>query len=145
MRLNVIAPINQTGYGVVGTNVVAALARLGHEPALWPIGGVEVSAALRPPIDTALARALDGVLAPSRWAAGVLAAHGIPAQRVRVTPFGVDPAVFGPDAEAGRPREGPTVFLNVGKWEVRKGHDVLAGAFNAAFGPHDVRLVMHRP
>jgi glycosyltransferase involved in cell wall biosynthesis len=36
---------------------------------------------------------------------------------------------------------GTTVFLNVGKWEVRKGHDVLAEAFGKAFAPaDDVRL-----
>jgi hypothetical protein len=40
------------------------------------------------------------------------------------------------------------VFLNVGKWEYRKGHDVLLEAFNKAFEPTDnVRLVMncHNP
>ena len=43
---------------------------------------------------------------------------------------------------------GATVFLNVGKWEVRKGHDILAEAFGKAFArKDDVRLVLltHNP
>jgi glycosyltransferase involved in cell wall biosynthesis len=31
----------------------------------------------------------------------------------------------------------PTVFLAVGKWEVRKGHDLLASLFQRAFTPRD--------
>jgi hypothetical protein len=53
-----------------------------------------------------------------------------------------------PPGDGGTPRgsaskappilhDGPTVFLNIGKWERRKGHDVLLEAFQQAFGPDD--------
>jgi glycosyltransferase involved in cell wall biosynthesis len=91
---------------------------------------------------------LDTVVVPSRWAAEVLVRNGLDATAIRVAPFGVDPAVF-PPVGARPHRDGdPTVFLNCGKWEVRKGHDFLLDAFTAAFGPRDnVRLVMncHNP
>ena len=41
-----------------------------------------------------------------------------------------------------------TSFFNAGKWEVRKGHDVLVEAFNAAFGQNDnvsLTLMPHNP
>jgi hypothetical protein len=41
MALNLAAPINGLGYGVVGLNTALALERAGAEPALWFIGPVE--------------------------------------------------------------------------------------------------------
>jgi glycosyltransferase involved in cell wall biosynthesis len=91
---------------------------------------------------------LDTIVVPSRWAAEVLVRNGFDASVIRVAPFGVDPTIF-PPVGARPHRDGdPTVFLNCGKWEVRKGHDFLLDAFSAAFGPRDnVRLVMncHNP
>src|SRR5262249_22553425 len=85
-------------------------------------------------------KALDLLFVPSRWAKEVLVANGIAAERVHVTPLGVNHEVFG---YVDRVARAPTVFLNIGKWEVRKGHDVLAEAFDKAFGAKDaVRLVM---
>lgn len=55
------------------------------------------------------------------------------ADRTFVIPLGVDREIFG---ETLTQRE-ETVFLNVGKWEVRKGHDILVNAFNAAFEEDD--------
>lgn len=89
--------------------------------------------------------AQDLILAPSRWAAEVLRANGIPEGRIAVVPLGVDTEVFRPVPTS---KEGPTVFLNVGKWEIRKGHDVLRDAFCAAFtAKDDVKLIMacHNP
>ena len=34
-------------------------------------------------------------------------------------------------------KPGPTVFVNIGKWERRKGHDFLAESFSNAFTPRD--------
>lgn len=85
-------------------------------------------------------RNLDVVFAPSEWAADVLIESGVDPARIAFAPLGVDPEVFRPTPL----REGPTTFLNVGKWEVRKGHDVLCEAFNKAFVEgDDVRLVLH--
>lgn len=75
---------------------------------------------------------------------------------MHLVPLGVDRQVFHEGAGVGldlasaggdgAPR--PTVFLSVGKWERRKGHDKLLEAFNQAFGPtDDVELWMlaHNP
>ena len=43
-------------------------------------------------------------------------------------------------------RPGPTVFVNIGKWERRKGHDFLLEAFCNAFTPRDdvvLKLLCH--
>jgi len=186
VAFNLAAPINSLGYGVVGLNVAVELERLGHSPALWPIGEIEApeehldaiaravarSEAFDPrapslrisyasnlaervgrgphgglsvfeldrmnPAELSQLNALDAVFVASGWAKRVLAENGIAEARVTVTPFGVDRDIFG---FVDRVEPGPTVFLNVGKWEMRKGHDVLAEAFGKAFTPaDDVRL-----
>lgn len=50
-----------------------------------------------------------------------------------VVPLGVDADVFKPSP--ARNRQG-TIFFNCGKWEVRKGHDILAGAFKEHLKSH---------
>ena len=193
MDVNVTAPINSLGYGVVGLNIVLGLERIGHSVALWPIGEIEApeehhsvlrrtldrrqtydprapSLRLSQQVDLAqhvgkgLHCALpifeldrfdpvehhhlssqDRLVVPSRWAMRVLADNGIPEERIRVAPLGVDREIF---RFVDRVEPGPTVFLNVGKWEVRKGHDILAEAFGQAFSrKDDVQLVLvsHNP
>lgn len=188
MDVNVTAPINSLGYGVVGLNIVLGLERLGHAPAHWPIGGIEAPeehhAALRRALDRSqqynprapslrvshqhdlahhVGKGLhcglpifeldrfdpderhhlasqDLLLVASRWAKKVLVDNAIPEARIRVVPFGVDREIF---RFVDRVEPGATVFLNVGKWEVRKGHDILAEAFAKAFTEKDdVRLVL---
>ena len=53
--------------------------------------------------------------------------------RIHVIPLGVDRSIF---REKFADRN-ETIFFNCGKWEVRKGHDVLVKAFNEAFTPED--------
>ena len=79
----------------------------------------------------------DKVVVPTRWAADICEKHGIKAS---VVPLGYDPSIFLPSP----PEPGThTIFGNFGKWEIRKGHDVLIKAFNAAFEKDDeVTLVM---
>ena len=51
--------------------------------------------------------------------------------RVHVVPLGVDAELF-PPAPA---RQGDkTIFFNCGKWEIRKGHDILINAFQKVLG-----------
>jgi glycosyltransferase involved in cell wall biosynthesis len=77
-------------------------------------------------------RACDQVLVCSKWAQDVLAQYDIASD---VVPLGVDLDVFKPRAFKG---ERPNfIFGNFGKWEIRKGHDVLISAFNKAFSPTD--------
>ncbi len=61
----------------------------------------------------------DQVWTPSRWGKGILLANGIPAEKVRVVPEGVDPQRFRPANLPLRSRR--FRFLCVGKWEARKG------------------------
>ena len=82
---------------------------------------------------------LHAVIQPSGWAAGVAEKSGVTVPQT-VVPCAVDPEVFWPDELPGGDE---TIFLAAGKWEYRKGHDVLRQAFFRAFGPEDrVRLVM---
>ena len=49
------------------------------------------------------------------------------AANVHVVPLGVDTSIFSPT----QPQEKENyIFLNCGKWEVRKGHDILCDIFN---------------
>jgi glycosyltransferase involved in cell wall biosynthesis len=84
---------------------------------------------------------LDAILVCSKWAAGVVESSGVNVLIV-VAPLGVDRAIFHENLGAGQtrdqPREpGPTIFVNTGKWEWRKGHDFLLQAFCNAFTPRD--------
>lgn len=194
MAFNLQAPINSLGFGVCGLNLALALERLGHEPALWPIGNVDAPeehhAALRrmmarahsycgtspslrvwhpfalaehvgrghhccytffeldrlKPVELHHLKRQDFVFVSSEWARGVLVDNGLPETAAKVAPPGVDRNIFSPDFKD--PEPGPTVFLSVGKWEVRKGHDVICEAFNKAFEKDDeVVLVLncHNP
>lgn len=83
---------------------------------------------------------LDVVLCPSRWAKDVAARSGV-TPRLEVVPMAVDHDNVVQLAHL--PQDGPTVFVNVGKFEYRKGHELLLKAFLRAFGPEDdVRLVL---
>jgi glycosyltransferase involved in cell wall biosynthesis len=79
-------------------------------------------------------RSLDVILVASRWGRATAMEAGLPPERLRVAPMGVDMTVFEP---SDPPAAGPTVFLHVGKWEHRKGQDVLLEAFAKAFSPDD--------
>lgn len=85
---------------------------------------------------------LDKILVNSHWAMQVVNMN-LPL-RVRdtfVSPLGVDRTIF--HENVGQPQRLWTTFLNIGKWEKRKGHDLLTIAFNKAFEPRDrVRLWM---
>ena len=87
---------------------------------------------------------LDKIVVCSEWAKGVVQKE-VPGSIVDVAPLGVDQSIF---QQLEKERTDTTVFLNVGKWEVRKGHDILSEAFNEAFDEDDkVELWMmnHNP
>jgi len=76
----------------------------------------------------------------SQWAKDVLVENledslksGDIADRTFVIPLGVDRSIFRENISQRK----ETIFLNVGKWEVRKGHDILVKAFNLAFEEDD--------
>ncbi len=90
-------------------------------------------------------RCLDRLFVCSQWARQVLIDHSLLADRVCVVPLGVDERVFSHEKVAPNEASPPeTVFVNVGKFELRKGHDLLLDAFERAFGADDpVRLKVH--
>lgn len=93
--------------------------------------------------------AMDHIFVCSKWARNIVldqCSGTLHPDNVHVIPCGVDRTVF--HENVGNPDPKWTTFLNVGKWEYRKGHDVLVEAFSRAFEPRDrVRLWMmnHNP
>lgn len=90
----------------------------------------------------------DIIFVASHWAKKVLEDNGI-VTNIVVSPLGVDPKIFNDDINKQVKKENDKyIFLNIGKWEVRKGHDVLVEIFNEAFNKDDnVELWMlnHNP
>lgn len=84
---------------------------------------------------------LDTIIVCSKWAHDIVRDNKINVS-CGVVPLGVDDKVFRPMENVQR--DSNTTFFNCGKWEIRKGHDILIEAFLKAFEPTDnVRLVMH--
>ena len=72
----------------------------------------------------------DKLFVCSQWAKDVILEQLSPdvkEDEVYVIPLGVDRSIFR-DSVSSRPT---TTFLNIGKWEIRKGHDILVEAFNS--------------
>jgi glycosyltransferase involved in cell wall biosynthesis len=60
--------------------------------------------------------------------------------KVHVVPLGVDAELFPP---APVRQDNKTIFFNCGKWEIRKGHDILINAFEKVLGHgEDAELYM---
>lgn len=184
--INLMAPVNNLGYGIAGYNILRSLFMRGEIVCYFPIGDITIETeeakkiiesciknskffgvdspsvkiwhqndmGLFPgrgprvgfPIfelnkfsDVELhhLQSLDRVLVCSEWAKRVLEDNGIKAP-IGVVPLGVDTRIF---YREQKPRpyhlKDTTIFMNVGKWEVRKGHNELLEAFNKAFTPSD--------
>ena len=74
----------------------------------------------------------DELLVCSNWAKGIVEKHVN--VKTGVVPLGVDVETFYPTRVNNSNK---TIFFNCGKWEKRKGHDVIIECFNKAFGPSD--------
>ena len=85
---------------------------------------------------------VDVLFVASEWAKKVVEDSGVNVPVV-VTPLAVDTNVF-KDHEHPKFLTNDTYkFVNIGKWEVRKGHDFLLEVFNEAFTEDDdVELIM---
>jgi glycosyltransferase involved in cell wall biosynthesis len=73
----------------------------------------------------------DCLFVSSNWAKNVIANNNIDTP-VEVIPLGVDRNVFNDSIPFTR-SDNKYVFLNIGKWEIRKGHDILLKLFESAF------------
>jgi len=84
----------------------------------------------------------DVVFTSCEWSKKIIANHGIDESKIKICPLAVDHNVFNPNAQP--PSDNSTYkFINIGKWEVRKGHDILVHLFNEAFTEDDnVELLM---
>jgi glycosyltransferase involved in cell wall biosynthesis len=79
---------------------------------------------------------LDIIFVCSEWAKSVICNNikSVSKNKVIVIPLGVDLSIFKPSTMING---GPTKFFNCGKWEIRKGHDLLVNLFNDAFNEDD--------
>ena len=75
---------------------------------------------------------LDKIFVCSHWAELVIKNNNIDVE-THVVPLGVDRDIFS-ESESFREE---TIFFNCGKWEKRKGHDILPEIFTRAFSPED--------
>lgn len=201
MFVNLMAPCNPLGYGVVGYNVLKGLSGRGHFVSYFPIGQPQwdgdsefqkivsqtsENAKLynkdapciriwhQNELDKFVGKGdrigwpifeldafnqaelhqlknVDRLFVCSEWAKKVCEDNGINI-RIDVVPLGVDTNIFFNDKKDKETRpywtKSTTVFINAGKWEVRKGHNELCEAFSKAFtNDDDVELWMlnHNP
>lgn len=98
---------------------------------------------IMPPDKVRILQSMDEVWMPSSWGRQLLIDNGIAADRVGTVPEGVDVERFRP-AEEARGGRRPFRFLFVGKWEPRKGVELLIDAYREEFRPEEpVELVLH--
>jgi glycosyltransferase involved in cell wall biosynthesis len=193
MNINLMAPINQLGYGVAGLNILKSLQKAGHDVALHVIGGAQITnkddeesvkRALKvatvfdkkapcikvwhqhdmatfvgkgkhigfpifeldtfSEIERHHLQSCDRLFVCSEWAKDIVkknideyhSCH----YNINVVPLGVDMNIFKPAAISNNDK---VVFFNCGKWEIRKGHDILIEAFkNVAKIHQNVELWM---
>ena len=74
----------------------------------------------------------DCLFVSSQWAKDVIENNKI-TTRTEVIPLGVDRSIFNNEKISKSRKDDKYVFLNIGKWEIRKGHDILLELFNKAF------------
>jgi len=182
--INIIAPINQLGYGVAGWNITKELSKI-TDIALWNIGNIYASSQEDANIINRATQnahffdynapclkiwhqhdmaqfvgkgervgfpifeldefsdlekhqlsSLDRIFVCSHWAKNVILENiDIDTSKVNVIPLGVNSEIFRPIQKTNNSEN--TIFFNCGKWEIRKGHDILVKIFNQAFTPDD--------
>jgi len=189
MKINIISPINQLGYGITGLNIVknlstnvgVSLFMIGqpqvtnnndasiisscinnskffdynapcikiwhqHDMAQFVGKGLHIGFPIFEldtfnNIEKHQLNSLDKIFVCSNWAKKVILDNiKIDKNKVHVIPLGVDTDIFKP---YDMPTNETTKFFNCGKWEIRKGHDILVDWFNSAFTQSDnVELYM---
>lgn len=91
------------------------------------------------PIEIKMINNTDTIFVSSKWAKNILIENGITTNIV-VAPLGVDPNVFNQSINESMVEKRTNdnyIFCNIGKWEIRKGHDLLVELFNKAFKKED--------
>ena len=179
-KLNLISPVNNLGYGVVGHNLLKHLAQK-LDIALFPVGGIDVERNTAELVEQVIRSArnfkdrasapclkvwhefdlamrvgfgpyyafpffelnkiddkrlnhlssTDGIIVASKWAQEILNQHSSLVDKTSVVPLGVDTSVF--NHSTSNITNDTCIFFNCGKWEKRKGHDILLEMFQKAF------------
>lgn len=82
----------------------------------------------------------DTIIVASNWAKEIIEKNNINTPCV-VVPLGVDMNIFDHKIEPKNKNSEKYIFSMIGKWEIRKGHDILLDIFHKAFpGKEDVEL-----
>lgn len=111
-----------------------------HQMDLWPGSGQRIGWPIFEldkftDIEKHHLNSCDKLAVCSPWAKKIIEQNGIKVPTF-VVPLGVDTDIFKPLA-ISRTNKDATVFLNIGKWERRKGHEELCEAFSKAFTKND--------
>ena len=181
--MNIVAPINQLGYGVASLNIVKHMATK-RKTSLWCLGQPQVtnqedaniiSQCLKnasfldfnapcikiwhqhdmsqfagkgrrigfpifeldefSELEKHHLNSLDSLFVCSQWAKNVAINNlTISPENIHVIPLGVDSEIFTPK---NNQESSKTIFFNCGKWEIRKGHDIIPEIFSKAFNEDD--------
>lgn len=79
--------------------------------------------------------AQNEIIVCSQWAKDVVHKTSNGAiNKIHAVPLGVDSSIFYPTPNKSKDK---TVFINIGKKELRKGHDIVIECFEKAFTPED--------
>lgn len=77
---------------------------------------------------------LDKIIVSSSWAKDVCEKSGVDSSKICIVNLGVDKTIFkNCEIKSG----GPTKIVNIGKWEIRKGHDLIIPILEQAFEEND--------
>ena len=83
---------------------------------------------------------LDKIFVTSNWAKDVLLNSGIDNSKIVVVELGVDKSIFG---TSKKDESKTTKIVCIGKWEIRKGHDLILDIIEKTFKPEDdFKLIM---
>ncbi len=86
---------------------------------------------------------MDQVWATSTWGKQTFTESGVKVP-INIVPGGVEPTIFNPKIEPYTSESGNFRFLSVGKWEIRKGYDILLKAYCEEFKANErVELILH--
>lgn len=91
------------------------------------------------PLEITMINNTDTIFVASEWAKNILLQNNITTNIV-VSPLGIDPNIFNKsisDEILTKRTNNNYIFCNIGKWEIRKGHDLLVDLFNKAFKEED--------
>jgi glycosyltransferase involved in cell wall biosynthesis len=78
----------------------------------------------------------DKLIVSCEWAKQILIDNNIK-NDIHIANLAVDLNIFDAKQNPEKEEDDPYIFMNAGKWEVRKGHDILLEMFENTFGPED--------